>query len=550
MKENMISILLSILMIYAEISLVNAQEDIDISSIRLAENVRILSSDFFEGRAPSTSGEAKTISFLKEKLQEMGLKPGNGDSYFQNVDLVKITAHAGNVTIGSNIGLETMVSKSDIAITTKQTKDSVDLSNSEIVFVGYGAVAPEYGWNDYQDIDVKGKTVLILDQDPGFLSGNVDQFQGKGVTYYARASYKYEEAVRQGAKAAFIIHDEDFTSASWEQMEGIITRSALSLDPAKIPAVNLEIQGRIPKRTVEKLFRMAGHDYTSEKDNALKKGYNGVSLGVTISVHLDVDVKYSKSNNVIGIIPGSKRPDEFVFYMAHWDHLGTDASLEGDQIYNGARDNASGTAGLLEIANAHMKAGAPERSIAFLWVTAEESGLLGSYYYVLNPIYPLNKTVTAINTDTMNIYARTKDVWVLGLGDSEMDDFIRRSVGDKQGKRVTFFPHPEWGIEYRGDHFSFNRVGIPSIVVSGGYDPVDQNIDMEALIDAYDANGYHKVTDEFSEEMDFNAATDDLKSMFLIGTDIANSTVFPNWYAGKEFKYLRDKHMREIGYQP
>jgi len=233
--------------------------------------------------------------------------------------------------------------------------------------------------------------------------------------------------------------------------------------------------------------------------------------------------------------------------LAHWDHLGKDNDLAVDQIYNGARDNASGIAGILEIARTHMAAGAPKRSIVILAVTAEESGLLGSYYYALNPIYPLNKTVTALNIDTMNIYGRTRDVWVLGLGDSEMDEFVYAGARDQGGKIVTYFPHPEWGIEYRGDHFSFNRVGIPSIVIAGGYDTLDPENDMDAKIDEYDRNGYHKVTDEYEESMDFSGAADDVRTMFLVGSEIANSDKFPNWRAGGEFKYLRDQYMKEIG---
>ena len=523
-----------------------AQDNIDISAARLSENVKTLSSDYFEGRGPSTNGEVKTINFLKEKLEGIGIKPGNGDSYFQGVELVRIKAEATNAKISNLSGNGILVNGSDFAVTTKLIDKNIKLSNSEIVFVGYGAVAPEYNWNDYEDLDVKGKTVLILDQDPGFLTDDESFFKGRGVTYYARSSYKYEEAARQGAAAAFIIHDTDFTSTGWDRMAGFTMRSALSLDPDKVPANNLKMQGRIPARTLVKLFGAADLNYEAAKKNALKQGFEGISLGTELSLSLETEIIKSTSQNVIGIIPGTKRPDEYVFYMAHWDHLGTDTSLEGDQIYNGARDNASGTAGILEIAQAHMTAGAPERTMVFLWVTAEESGLLGSYYYALNPVFPLNKTVTALNIDTMNLYGRTKDVWVLGLGDSEMDEFVYDAIEGKQGRDVTFFAHPEWGIEYRGDHFSFNRMGIPSLVIAGGYDTLDKSIDMDAMINEYDKTGYHKVADEYSDSLNFEGTADDLKSMFLVGQDVANSVKFPNWVEGKEFKPLRDQHLMEI----
>ncbi|MBT7583879.1 MAG: M28 family peptidase, partial [Kordiimonadaceae bacterium] len=514
---------------------------------RMRENVKTLSSDYFEGRAPSTMGETKTINFIKEKLENMGVEPGNGDSYFQGVELVKIKATASEVKINYGTDSEVFDASKDIAITTKLTDKNISLSGSEFVFVGFGAVAPEYEWDDYQGLDVKGKTVLILDQDPGFIYGDESLFKGKGVTYYARSSYKYEEAQRQGAAMALIIHDKDFTGASWSRMQSFTNRAALSLDPEKILAENLLMQGRIPVPSVQKLFEKAGLDYQQEKNKALVRGFKGYALNAEISVSLDVDAERSVSQNVIGIIPGTERPDEYVFYLAHWDHLGTDKSLSGDQIYNGARDNASGVAGILEIAQAHMSAGAPKRSIVILAVTAEESGLLGSYYYALNPIFPLNKTVTTLNIDTMNIYGRTRDVWVLGLGDSEVDEFVYSAVRDKQKRDVTFFPHPEWGIEYRGDHFSFNRMGIPSIVVAGGYDTFDPNLDMDAKINDYDARKYHKVADEFTDVLNFHGAADDLVSMYLIGTDVANSPKFPNWNEGMEFKHLRDTHMNEIG---
>ncbi|MBT5187574.1 MAG: M28 family peptidase, partial [Kordiimonadaceae bacterium] len=547
MKNILIAVSCVLAITVGNINLIAQENNYGVSSDRIKENVRTLSSDYFEGRAPSTMGETKTINYIKDKLQDMGVQPGNGDSYFQGVELVNIKATSSDTQIEYEAGGEVFIAGNDIAITTKSVEERISVSGSEIVFVGYGAIAPEYGWNDYEGLDVKGKTVLILDRDPGQMADDDTMFKGQGVTYYARSSYKYEEAKRQGAAMALIIHDKDFTGAPWQRIQAFTSRAALSLDPDKVPSQNLDMQGRIPKPSVEKLFEKAGMNFEQEKAKALVKGFKGYSLNSSISVSLDVDVVRSTSQNVIGIIPGTERPDEYVFYLAHWDHLGTDKSLTGDQIYNGARDNASGIAGILEIAQAHMNAGAPKRSIVILAVTAEESGLLGSYYYALNPIYPLNKTVTALNIDTMNIYGRTKDVWVLGLGDSEIADFVYEAVEKKQKRDVTFFAHPEWGIEYRGDHFSFNRMGIPSIVVAGGYNTLDPTIDMDAKIADYDATKYHKLADEFTDELNFEGTADDVISMFLIGNDVANSSKFPNWHAGMEFKHLRDAYMKEIG---
>lgn len=522
-------------------------QSIDISGERLEKNIKILASDDFEGRAPSTKGETLTIEFLEKQFKQIGFEPGNHGSYFQEISLIQSTISANNILVSH--GGETIVYEQDkdIHITSMQTRKNVSLLNSELVFVGYGANAPEYNWNDYAGIDVKGKTVLILDNDPGHLSKDTSLFNGTAMTYYGRPSYKLEEALRQGAAAALIIHDTDTSSSSWETMASRFKHPVISLDPDVTPLPQLEAEGWIPRSTIDKLFTRANLDFEREKEKALQRGFNAYTLNASLSLSLNVKIEKSTSNNVIAVLPGSERPDETIFYVAHWDHFGIDETLEGDQIYNGARDNASGTASLLEIAQAFKTAGAAKRSIVMLASTVEERGLLGTYYYVNNPIYPINKTITVINIDTMNLFGRTKDSMVIGLGDSEMDQFVLPVLEGIQRRKVNGDLRPELGIPYRGDHFSFNRVGIPALEIKSGNQYLDERIAWKRENDInYSKSRYHKPDDEYLDIYDLSGLVENLEAMYLIGRAVAESDEFPNWYEGKEFKYLRDAHMKEI----
>ncbi|WP_321389840.1 M28 family metallopeptidase [Emcibacter sp.] len=521
------------------------QQDVNIQASRLVENIKILASDEFEGRAPSSPGEEKTINFLKEKFIEAGLKPGNGNSYFQEIDMVEITASPDAVmTVTHGQGAEELAYGPGYMAWTKRVVDGVSVGNSEMVFVGYGIVAPEYGWNDYEGLDVKGKTVVILINDPGYATQNAELFTGNAMTYYGRWTYKFEEAARQGAEAAIIIHETAPASYPWDVVQGSWSGPQFSLASKDGNMNRVKVEGWLPGATAEKIFTAAGLDYTAQKDAAAKAGFKAVDLKATMSLSLANNVRFSKSNNVVAVIPGTERPDEFVIHMAHWDHLGKDESLEGDQIYNGALDNATGTAGLIELAHAYMSGAVePKRSVMLMAVTAEEQGLLGSLYYGQHPIVPLEKTVAAINMDVLGHLGPTRDVTVIGYGNSELDGYVGDAV-KKVGRVVRPDPTPEKGYYYRSDHFSLAKVGVPALYIDAGVDHVEHGeawyLEQAAK---YTANDYHKPSDEYSDDWDMSGAVEDLKLIYQIGLRLATEDSFPNWRAGTEFRAKRDAMM-------
>ncbi|MEJ2051893.1 MAG: M28 family metallopeptidase, partial [Calditrichota bacterium] len=346
---------------------------------------------------------------------------------------------------------------------TRRMQESVSIKNSGLVFAGYGIVAPEYDWNDYENLDVRGKTVVVLVNDPGYATEDSSVFNGKAMTYYGRWTYKYEEAARQGASGVLIVHETGPAGYSWDVVRNSWSGPQFYLEAEDKNMSRCAVEGWITRDAAERLFQAAGLDLDTQKQAALKPDFKPVDLGMTASFGIHNTIKNSMSHNFLAMLPGSKRPDEYVVYTAHWDHFGKDTTLEGDQIYNGARDNATGVAGLMEIARAFKALPEPpERSILLLAVTAEERGLLGSKYYATHPIYPVDKTVAAINMDALNIWGPTKDVTVVGYGNSELDDYVE-TAAKEQGRAVRPDPEPEKGGYYRSDHFSFARVGIPSL---------------------------------------------------------------------------------------
>ncbi|WP_138380317.1 M28 family metallopeptidase [Luteithermobacter gelatinilyticus] len=522
------------------------EKEPDIQAARLDANIQILASDEFEGRSPSSPGEEKTVNFLKQKFQEAGLKPGNGDSYFQEMDLVEITANPEAVmTIAHVGGRDELKYGPEYMAWTKRMVEQVSVDESEMVFVGYGIVAPEYGWNDYEGVDVKGKTVVILINDPGFATKDPALFTGKAMTYYGRWTYKFEEAARQGADAALIIHETAPAAYPWAVVEGSWSGPQFSLATEDKNMNRLKVEGWIPGDYAEKLFKTAGLDYAALKETATKADFKAVSLKAQMSLTLNNRIRQSKSRNVVAVLPGTDRADEYIIHMAHWDHLGKDESLEGDQIYNGALDNATGTAGLIELAHAYASAPTPpRRSVMFLAVTAEEQGLLGSQYYAEHPLVPLEKTVAAINMDVLNHLGPTRDVTVIGYGNSELDDYVDQAV--KAVGRVTRpDPTPEQGSYYRSDHFSLAKVGVPAIYIDGGVDHVEKGEEwFLKQHEEYVANDYHKPSDEYSPDWDLSGAVEDLKLIYRIGARLANEDSFPNWRDGTEFKAKRDAMMK------
>ncbi len=446
---------------------------INIDAERLTQNLRILASDEFEGRAPATIGEEKTINFLKQKFEKIGLKPGNGDSFFQSANMVEVTLSPGAVmTITTSDGDRELEYGPGFMGWTKRVVEAQSVTNSEMIFVGYGIVAPEYDWNDYEGLDVRGKTVIVMVNDPGYATQDPALFTGNAMTYYGRWTYKYEEAARQGAEAVIIIHETAPASYPWEVVSGSWAGPQIGLESAGGNMSRVAVESWVPGHKMAKIFADAGLDYQALTAAAATKEFKPVSLKANMSVDLTNKIRRVVSHNVVAILPGTDRADEFIIHMSHWDHMGKDTSLEGDQIYNGAADNASGTAGLIELANAYMSgAQKPRRSIMFMAVTAEEQGLLGSAYYGANPIVPLNKTVAALNMDVLAYHGPTHDVTIVGYGNSALDDYVDQAVV-KQKRIANPDPKPERGTFYRSDHFSLAKEGVPALYFSRGVNSV------------------------------------------------------------------------------
>jgi len=515
----------------------------------LAKNTQILSSDEFEGRAPASKGEELTVNFLKEEFQKLGLKPGNGESYFQEVPMVEMTANPQtSLEIKDKAKSIQFAYRSEFVALTLRVTEEVSIANSDMVFVGYGAVAPEYNWNDYEGLDVRGKTVVILINDPGFATGDPALFTGRAMTYYGRWTYKFEEAARQGAAGAFIIHETEPAAYPWAVVEKGWTGPQFNLISEDNNMSRCAVEGWLQLDAARKLFEMAGKNYDELKPSAAKRGFKAVPLGLKASLALKNSIRFEKSRNVIALLHGREQADEYIFYMAHWDHYGIDPNLKGDQIFNGALDNATGTAGLIELAKAFKKLKSPpRRSVAFLSVTGEEQGLLGSEYYATHPIFPPTKTVAVVNMDAMNIYGKMKDITVIGYGNSELDDYIE-AAAKEQGRWVRPDPNPERGSFFRSDHFPFAKQGIPALYAGSGIDHVVHGEKWtQAKRDKYLAENYHKVSDEFDPNWDLSGAVDDLRLLFNVGYRLSMESTFPSWKEGIQFKAKRDADMEAAG---
>ena len=512
----------------------------------LSKDVIILSSDEFEGRAPASKGEEKTVAHLKAEFEKVGLKPGNGESFFQEVPMVVITSEPDAKLEIKGKGKSAQFTYGDEFIaSTLRVVENVSLVNSEMVFVGYGIVAPEYNWNDYEGIDARGKTVVMLVNDPGFATEDPELFNGRAMTYYGRWTYKFEEAARQGAEGALIIHETEPAAYPWNVVKNGWSGPQFNLISEDNNLSRCAVEGWITLETTKWLFNSAGINFDELKLAAAKQGFKAIPMGLKSSLTLKNSIRQTKSRNVIGLLPGSDRADEYIIYMAHWDHFGIDPTLEEDQIFNGALDNATGTAALIELAEAFKKLKSPPfRSILFLAVTAEEQGLLGSGYYATHPIYPPAKTVAAINMDSLNIYGKMKDITVIGFGNSELDDYVEAAASE-QGRNVRPNPTPERGSFYRSDHFPFAKQGIPALYTSSGVDHIEHGEKWTlAKRDEYIAKNYHKPSDEYDPNWDLSGAIEDLRLLFKIGYRLSMESTFPNWKEGTEFKAKRDADMK------
>ncbi|WP_326525819.1 M28 family metallopeptidase [Sphingomonas sp.] len=507
--------------------------------------VQQLSSDEFEGRAPGTAGEKKTLDLLVAEFSKLGLQPGNNGSWFQDVPLVEITAKnvspltftGGKATVSAAYGPEMVVG------TYRSDGKRIDIKDSPVVFVGYGINAPEKNWNDYAGVDVKGKTVVILVNDPDYENeGLTGPFSGRAMTYYGRWTYKFEEAARQGAAAAIIVHDTVPAAYGWNVVQSSWTGPQQVADSANANADQSAAIGWISNDKAKALMASAGQDLVALTAAARKSGFRAVDLGVRASVAFDNQIRKHMSKNVVALLPGTTQKDEYVLYTAHWDHLGRcEKAPDGDDICNGAIDNATGTAALVALAEANVKAGPTTRSQVFLAVTAEESGLLGAQYYAANPVFPLAKTVAGVNMDALSMAGPAKNVVVIGKGKSDLDTYLERALA-VDNRVATIEPTPEKGFYYRSDHFAFARKGVPMLYFEGGDDLISGGRAAgEAAAKDYEANRYHGPKDEYDPNWNWDGVAADLKLYYRVGRSLATTTEWPNWVTGDEFRAIRDK---------
>ena len=503
-----------------------------------------LADDAFEGRAPGTPGEEQTVAYLTGEFQRMGLRPGNPDgAWVQDVPLVGFTA-AVTARVTSAGAPFPLTGGVDFVADTRRATAVVDVQDADIVFVGYGVVAPEYGWDDYKDVDVTGKTILMLVNDPAIPdpadSTRLDEsmFRGTAMTYYGRWTYKYEIAAEKGAAAALVIHETGPAGYPFGVVGSGWGREAFDIASADGNMGSVAVRGWIRDEAVARLLAGSSLDFAQLKRDALAKEFRPVTLNAKAGFHIQNTLRNVQSRNVVAKLEGSDPilKDEYVIYTAHWDHLGRDPSLAGDQIFNGALDNASGTAALLELAEAAtLLDPAPSRSMLFLAVTAEEKGLLGAKYYAQNPLYPLAKTLANINMDGVNQWGRTSDIVVIGLGNSTLDDVLAE-VATAEGRTLAPDPESEKGFFYRSDHFEFAKEGVPALYTDAGTRFPDKPDGWgQQKRDEYTANDYHQVTDEIKPDWDLTGAAEDLRLLFRVGVNVATTDVWPAWKPGTEF---------------
>jgi Zn-dependent M28 family amino/carboxypeptidase len=505
------------------------------------EHIATLASDEFEGRSPGTAGEQKTVEYLEDQFLEMGMQPVSGGSFRQEVSLVEITASGHRLSFSKGGGSVALAFGDDMVLATRRMRDESSIADSEVVFVGYGIDAPEYGWNDYAGLDMRGKTALILVNDPGFVTGDETLFRGKAMTYHGRWTYKFEEAARQGAAAAIIIHDTAPASYDWGVVRNGWTGPQFYANRADGNAGRTALEGWITLDRARQVMELAGQDFDSLRRAAVERGFRPVPLGITATGGVRNTLRRTRSPNVVGVMPGKDRPDEYVIYVAHWDHLGVAEAEAEDRIYNGAVDNATGIAGILTIARGFRDLiPGPSRSVMYIAVTAEESGLIGSEYYTEHPLVPLAKTAAVINIDALYPIGRAKDVEVIGYGASELEDLLT-AAARKQGRTLTPDRKPEAGYFYRSDHFNFAKAGVPALYIkSGAVLRESGQATGVAWQEKYVAERYHKPNDDYADSWNVAGSIEDLKMLFEVGARVANSETWPEWYEGNEFRAARD----------
>ena len=530
------------------------QDTYEAAAGRMLEHIKVLSSDEFEGRAPGTAGEDKSVAYIQQEFTRLGLLPGNPDgTYIQNVPMVGIVS---STSVTFEVGGKTLTPAvlNDFVAVSRHVAPKVEVKDSEIVFVGYGVVAPEYGWDDFKGVDVRGKTVVMLVNDPPVPDPkdptrlDDSMFKGKAMTYYGRWTYKYEEASAKGAAACLIVHETGPAGYPYAVVQGSWGRENFALESPNGNADRVSVEGWIPLAYAKTLFSAAGFDFDALKAAAVRKDFHPVDFHAKASFAVENRTRPLASRNVIAKIEGSDPSlrDQVIIYSAHWDHLGRNPHLKGDQIYNGALDNASGCAGILEIArrfSALPAAERPKRTLLFLAVTGEEQGLLGSEYYAQHPLYPLTKTVADINIDGMQTAGPSRDIEVIGYGNSTLDD-LAASVLAKDGRVLVPDTQPEKGSFYRSDHFEFARVGVPAFYTSSGTDIIGQPAGYGRMRrDEFVSTDYHKVSDEIKPWWDLRGAAQDAGALFQMGLELSAGESWPQWKPGCEFKDRRDAMM-------
>lgn len=519
----------------------------------LLKHIKVLASDEYEGRAPGSKGEDLSVKYISEQFKAMGLKPGNPNgSYTQEVPLAGITTKP-SATFKVKDQTTELKFPEDYVASSARLQDKIKVENSEIVFVGYGVVAPEYGWDDYKDVDVKGKTILMLINDPALPDpsdpSKLDpkMFKGRAMTYYGRWTYKYEIAAEKGAAAAVIIHETEPAAYPYSVVQTSWSKENFEIDRANKNKDQVGVRSWITLEVAKKLLADSGQDFDSLKRAALNKEFRPVSLGATASFDLQQTVRSFKSHNVVGRIEGSdaKLKDEWLIYSAHWDHLGKQPEVKGDNIFNGALDNASGVAAILELGQAHMKLPqATKRSVLVMATTAEEAGLLGAKYYAENPLYPLSKTVADINIDGTSVWGKTRDIEDISDGNSDLDDLLGEAA-QRHGRVMMPNSKPERGGFYRADNFEFSKFGVPSLYTGRGKDFPGKPGFGEQKMEEFVAQHYHQPSDEVDPGWDLSGAAEDVQLMFEVGYQVVNAEKWPEWKPGNEFKAKRDAMLKK-----
>jgi Zn-dependent M28 family amino/carboxypeptidase len=519
----------------------------------LLSHIKMLASDEFEGRAPGSKGEELSVKYISDQFKAAGLKPGNPDgSYLQEVPLagIKSIPNASFVAGGKTM---TLGYPDDYVASSARLQNEIKVENSDIVFVGYGIVAPEYGWNDYKDVDVRGKTILMLINDPPIPDPSdptkLDEkmFGGRAMTYYGRWTYKYEIAAEKGAAAAVIIHETEPAAYPYSVVKTSWAKENFELDAPDKNKDAVPVRSWITLDVAKKLLADCGQDFDALKKSAIRKDFRPVALDAKANIDIKQQVRLFKSHNVIGRLEGSdpKLKDEYALFSAHWDHLGKRLELQGDQIFNGAVDNASGVAAVISLGQAFSKLNpATKRSLLFLSTTAEEAGLLGAKYYVLHPLYPLKKTLADINIDSMNVWGKARDVEDTSFGMSTLDDLLAKAA-QAQNRATIPNPRPEKGSIYRADNFEFAKAGVPSLYIGKNEHLLSRDPNAPLRGDEFDLHDYHQVSDEIKPDWDLLGAVQDVQLLFRVGYDVANADKFPEWKPGNEFKPERDALMRK-----